>query len=88
VCEGGRHIGHLACLTADGPYAVPITYAYAGGAVFGHTMPGRKLAALRADRRICFEVEDRWSDTTWRSVVATGRFEELADGAEREAAWG
>jgi nitroimidazol reductase NimA-like FMN-containing flavoprotein (pyridoxamine 5'-phosphate oxidase superfamily) len=80
------HIGHLACLTAEGPYVVPITYSYAGGAVYGHTLPGRKLEALRADRRVSFEVEERGSETTWGSVVAAGVFEELVDEDERTAA--
>jgi hypothetical protein len=81
-----HHIGHLACLTADGPYVVPITYTYANGAVYGHTLPGRKLDAVRADRRISFEVEERASDTIWGSVVATGIFAELVDEEERTAA--
>jgi uncharacterized protein len=83
-----HHIGHLACLTAEGPYIVPITYVYRGGAVYAHTRPGRKLSALRADGRICFEVEERWSDTTWRSVVAMGIFEEVTDAGERQAVLG
>ena len=81
-----HHIGRLACVVDGGPDLVPITYAYADGAVYGYSAPGRKLDALRAEPRVCFEVDERWDDATWRSVVAEGTFEELADAAERDTA--
>jgi nitroimidazol reductase NimA-like FMN-containing flavoprotein (pyridoxamine 5'-phosphate oxidase superfamily) len=80
-----NRVGRLACVAAGRPYLVPITYAYAGGAVYGRTLPGRKLAALRTDPRVCFEVDER-DGTAWRSVVAEGIYEELVDEAERQAA--
>jgi nitroimidazol reductase NimA-like FMN-containing flavoprotein (pyridoxamine 5'-phosphate oxidase superfamily) len=81
-----QHVGRLACLAGGRPYVVPITYAYAGGDVYGHALPGRKLAALRADPRVCFEVDEREDPTTWRSVVAEGVCEEVVDATERQAA--
>jgi hypothetical protein len=81
-----HHIGRLACVVDGRPYVVPITYAYAGGAVYGHTLPGRKLSALRAEPRLCFEVDAPWDEPTWCSVVAEGIYEELRDGAERRVA--
>ena len=81
-----QHVGRLACLADGRPYVVPITYAYAGGDVYGHALPGRKLAALRADPRICFEVDRRDDPTHWCSVVADGRYEEVTEPAERGAA--
>ena len=32
------------------PYLVPITYTYRDGFLYGHTLPGQKLEAMRADR--------------------------------------
>ena len=81
-----RHVGHLACVADGRPYVVPVTYVYAGGVIYGHTLPGRKLAALRADPRVCFEVEERSDDATWGSVVAEGVYEEPTDPAERRVA--
>lgn len=81
-----HHIGRLACVADGHPYVVPITYAYAGGAVYARTLPGRKLDALRAEPRVCFEVDERWDDATWRSVVADGVFEEVTDESELRAA--
>ena len=69
-----HHVGRLACV-ADGPSSVvPLAHPY--GAVFGHTMPGRKVAAMRIQPHVCFEVDERWDDVTWRNVVAEGVYEE------------
>ena len=81
-----QHVGRLACLADGRPYVVPVTYAYAGGAVYGRTLPGRKLAALRADPRVCFEVDERDDSVSWCSVVADAIFEEVTDPAERQTA--
>ena len=79
-----QHVGRLGCVVDGRAYVVPITYAYADGCVYAHTLPGRKLAALRADPRACFEVDAR-DGTCWRSVVAEATFEEIADERERQA---
>ena len=81
-----QHVRRLACLADGRPYVVPITYAYAGGDVYGHALPGRKLAALRADPYVCFEVDRHDDPTHWCSVVADGRYEEVTEPAERGAA--
>ncbi|MFL5762175.1 MAG: pyridoxamine 5'-phosphate oxidase family protein [Thermomicrobiales bacterium] len=79
------HVGRLASLADGRPYVVPITYVYAGDAIYGHTMPGRKVAAMRADPHVGFEVDER-DGTNWRSVVAEGIYEELHEEAERRTA--
>ena len=82
-----RCAGRLACVAADGrPFVVPVAYAYAGGAIYGRTLPGRKLAVLRADPRVCVEVDERDGPGDWCSVVAEGTFEEVDDPAERRVA--
>jgi uncharacterized protein len=79
------HVGRLASISKGRPYVVPITYVYSGDAVYGHTMPGRKVASMRIDPHVCFEVDER-DGPNWRSVVAEGTYEELRDDAERQAA--
>lgn len=72
-----HHVGRLACIVAGEPYVVPITYTYKEGFIYGHTMPGQKLDAMRGEPRVSFEVDERWEAETWRSVVVRGVFEEL-----------
>jgi len=84
----------LAMIADDGsPYVVPLSYAarpgspdspLAGLRLFLHSAPeGRKIAALRKDPRVCFEVTvdvatvpaERACDFSvrYRSVIGTGR---------------
>ena len=81
-----HHVGRLATVVGGQPYLVPITYAYHDGLIYGHTMPGQKLEAMRTEPRVAFEVDERWESDTWRSVVVQGVFEELSTEADRAAA--
>ena len=47
-----HHVGRLACVVAGEPYLVPITYTYRDGFIYGHTLPGQKLDAMRAEPRV------------------------------------
>lgn len=81
-----RRIGHLACVVDGKPYVVPIAYAHDGGALYGHTSPGRKVAALRKQPDIAFEITDLSDPRRWRSVIIDGIYEELTDDDARRHA--
>lgn len=75
-----QRIARLGC-HADGlTYVVPLIYAYEDGAVVAVTTEGRKTAMLRANPRVCVEVDEYDTDGkgSWRSVIAHGRYEELS----------
>lgn len=78
-------VGRIGCHTDGGSYVVPITYAYDGRDIFGHSGEGQKLRMMRANPAVCFEVEQIDNLANWRSVIAQGTFEEL-DGAAAELA--
>lgn len=94
-------LGHLGLVDAAGPYVVPISYGVVARAeaitVYLHGAPeGRKLAALTADPRVCFEVALRQSlagvagsvcDLTvyYDSVIGFGRGRVVTDPDERRA---
>ena len=79
-------VGRVGC-HADGlTYVVPVIYAYDGEAFYVYTVEGRKVRMMRANPRVCFEV-DEYERGSWRSAIVQGRYEELdADGAERALA--
>ncbi len=77
-------IGRIGCFADGRVYVVPITYAYDGTCVYGHSADGLKLRAMRANPSVCFEVERVDNLANWRSVIAWGAFEELT-GEEAEA---
>ena len=84
-----RRVGRIGYCLEDRPYVVPVNYAYEGSAVFVLSGPGRKIDAMRAQPRVCFEVEDideSAGAVAWRSVIADGAYEEMTDNAERRAA--
>lgn len=76
-------VGRVGC-HADGlTYVVPVIYAYDGEAFYVYTVEGRKVRMMRANPRVCFEV-DEYEAGGWRSAIVQGRYEELDEaGAER-----
>src|SRR5689334_15533829 len=78
-------VGRIGCHADGRTYVVPITYAYDGTAIYGHSAEGLKLRMMRANPRVCFEVEQVDDLANWRSVIAWTTFEEL-HGAEAERA--
>jgi len=82
-----RHrVGRLAVRDAEGVYLVPISYAFANGAVYAHAAPGRKVTLMRRWPHVAFQVDEIDSLTQWRSVLVQGKFEEITSDAEKEVA--
>jgi uncharacterized protein len=70
-------VGRIGCASQQKIYVVPVSYAYDGNSIIGHTVEGMKIDILRQNPECCFEV-DVWKDlSTWVSVIAWGTFEEL-----------
>lgn len=76
-------LARLGCVTDDGPYVVPVSYVFDGEYAFIHSLPGRKVTALRSNPRACLQVDDIVSESRWRSVIASGVYEEVTSPAER-----
>ncbi len=89
---------YLAMTEPEGPYVLPLNFAYAepAGTIYFHTGEGRKTAALAADPRVCLAVtagaafirgdspcRDGFS---YRSLLVWGRARRIDGAAAREAA--
>ena len=72
-----QRIARLGCITEAGPYVVPISYYFADGCVYSHSLPGLKIDSLRNDPRACIQVDETESDIRWKSVLAFGTYEEV-----------
>lgn len=70
-------IGRLGCIDNGEPYVVPINYLFDDGSIYSHSLPGRKIEALRANPRACLQVDQIETDFNWRSVIAHGTFDEI-----------
>lgn len=77
-------IGRLGCNADNITYVVPITYAYDGTYIYGHTKEGLKIEMMRKNPKVCLEVDVIENMSNWRSVIAWGEFEELKTPEQRE----
>ncbi len=78
------NLGRLGCVAGGGPYVVPVNYLFDGRDIYIHSLPGRKIDALRANPRACLQVDEIKDEYHWRSVIAYGTYEELSDEKARE----
>ena len=88
----GRCTSGVLAMTGDGgyPYAVPLSYVYADGAIIFHSaVEGHKVDAIRRDSRCSFcvieqdEIKPAEFTTYFRSVIAFGRIQILEDDNEK-----
>jgi hypothetical protein len=87
----------LAVCSEDVPYIVPLNFGYESDRLYFHSAPeGRKIAALKANPQVCFEVDIDaelvsagkpcgWT-VRYRSVIGFGRARLLEDAAEKKRA--
>ena len=77
-------VGRLGVSLEDGPYIVPVGYAYANGKIFFHTCnKGLKMEGIRKNPNVCFEVDEALSDTSmFKSVIVFGIAEIIDDKEE------
>ena len=70
-------LGRLGCVDQEGPYVVPINYLLDDGEIYSHALPGKKINAMRAEPRVCLQVDHIQDDLHWSSAIVFGRFEEI-----------
>lgn len=82
-----QRIARIGCHVDGLTYVVPVIYAYDGQSLYAITTEGQKVTMMRAEPRVCVEVDEYDADGrgSWRSVIGHGRYEELA-GEEVERA--
>lgn len=81
-----QRLARLGCVVGVEPYVVPLNYIFDDHSVLSHSLPGRKLTAMRENPRVCVQVDDIKDLCSWKSVIAYGRYEEITEPVERERA--
>lgn len=76
-------VARIGCHADEATYVVPMSYAYDGTYIYGHTYEGRKLEMMRKNPKVCFEVDNTRNLANWQSVIAWGEFEELKEKEEK-----
>lgn len=72
-------IGRIGCHADGKTFVVPITYAYDGKYIYGHSKEGTKIKMMRKNPHVCFEVDVMDNMANWRSVILWGEYEELKE---------
>lgn len=72
-------MGHLAFISKEQPFVVPITYYFdpTDNTVISYSALGHKIHAMRKNKSVSMVVEDIQSMTNWESVMIHGTYEEL-----------
>ena len=95
---GEETIGYLGLCANEGPYVVPLNYAYADGKIVFHCgLAGKKLDVLKANSRVCFTVGRQAGEVRRHaegnpchldsdSVICYGTARAIEDVEERKAA--
>jgi nitroimidazol reductase NimA-like FMN-containing flavoprotein (pyridoxamine 5'-phosphate oxidase superfamily) len=78
-----ERVGRLGCIAEGDPYVVPVNYVYDGEFAIIHSLPGRKIVAMRLNPRVCLQVDKIESNFGWRSVIVFGSYEEVTNRADR-----
>lgn len=76
---GSQFVGRIGCHADNTTYIVPISYAYDGGCIYCRADDGMKVAMMRKNPQVCFEVDQFTDMANWRSVIAWGTYEEIHD---------
>jgi len=76
-------IGRLGCALENQPYVVPVYFAYQPGEIYLFSTAGKKIEWMRANPKVCLEVEEVHS-SDWVTVIANGRYEELGSPRHEE----
>jgi len=74
--------GRIACARDNQPYVTPFSFAYRDGFIYAFATIGKKLEWMRANPLVCIEAEKIVSHREWKTVVVSGRYQELSDTAE------
>jgi uncharacterized protein len=72
-------IGRLGCALDNQPYVIPVYLTYDSNYVYVFSTFGKKIEWMRANPKVCVEVDEITNQTQWVSVIANGRYQELPE---------
>jgi uncharacterized protein len=73
------NLARLACSRHDQPYIVPVHFDFDEEWFYSFSTLGQKIDWMRANPKVCVEVDDITDKSHWTTVVAFGRYQELTD---------
>jgi nitroimidazol reductase NimA-like FMN-containing flavoprotein (pyridoxamine 5'-phosphate oxidase superfamily) len=80
-------VGRLACCKENVPYVVPIQFAYVDNRIVSFSLPGQKIDWMRANPRVCIQIDDIADKHRWKCLLVNGVFKEQVRDEQRDRAW-
>ena len=71
--------GRLGCSLGDQPYIVPVCLASEGDFIYVFSTFGKKIVWMRANPKVCIQIDEIAGQSHWVSVIVYGRYEELLE---------
>lgn len=72
-------IARLACCLDNQPYVVPIALSYEADFLYFFSTVGKKIEWMRANPRVCIQVDSVTAQSEWVSVIVNGEYQELVE---------
>lgn len=72
-------IGRLGCSQDNQPYVVPIYFAYEPDYVYVLSTVGQKIEWMRANPKVCIQIDEIANESDWVSVIINGQYQELLE---------
>lgn len=79
--------GRLGCSLDNQPYIVPVCLFYEPDNIYIFSTPEKNIDWMRANPKVCVQVDEVSDQSRWPSVIVNGRYEELPElqyAAQRE----
>jgi len=76
-------LGRVACAHEGQPYVTPMSVTYDTNWLYGFSTLGQKITWMRANPRVCVEVDEVVSRQDWSTVIVMGQYQELTTDEER-----
>ena len=72
-------VARLGCSLNDQPYVIPVGIAYEADSVYVFSTFGQKIKWMRANPKVCVQVDEVRGQSDWASVIANGEYQELPE---------
>jgi uncharacterized protein len=72
-------IGRLGCSLDDQPYVVPVCLTYEPDFIYVFSTLGQKIKWMRANPKVCVQIDEIAGESRWTSVIVNGRYNELPE---------
>jgi len=72
-------MGRLGCAQDNQPYVVPVCLVYEPDYIYAFSTLGQKILWMRANPKVCIQIDEIETEFRWKSLIVNGRYQELVE---------